>query len=32
MTDNETRSRLKGRWAHRLKANVPQPTRLPYNV
>jgi hypothetical protein len=30
-TDNETRSRLKARWAHRLKAYVPQATRLPYN-
>jgi hypothetical protein len=30
-TDNETRSRLKTRWAHRLKAYVPQATGLPYN-
>jgi hypothetical protein len=31
-TDNETRSRLKARWAHRLKAYVPQATRPPYNL
>jgi hypothetical protein len=25
-------SRLKARWAHRLKAYVPQATRLPYDL